>query len=131
MQEIFIPAMGMAMEDALLLEWLKQPGDDVAEGEVVAVIETDKSTMEVEAGGSGRLGAHLHAAGERVAVGAAIARLLGAGEQEDAASTPAQAATAPATTAPATTAGSPTTGTPSAGAPANGVGRTEIGRAHV
>jgi pyruvate/2-oxoglutarate dehydrogenase complex dihydrolipoamide acyltransferase (E2) component len=49
MEEIFVPALGMAMDNAMLLEWLKQPGDAVNAGDVVAVIETDKTTLDLPA----------------------------------------------------------------------------------
>jgi antitoxin (DNA-binding transcriptional repressor) of toxin-antitoxin stability system len=48
-EEIFIPASGMAAEDVLVTEWLKQPGDQVAAGEPVAVVETDKAVVELSA----------------------------------------------------------------------------------
>ena len=46
MEEIFVPASGMAMEEALLVEWLKEPGASVEAGECVALVETDKTTVE-------------------------------------------------------------------------------------
>ena len=63
MEEIFIPASGMAAEDVLVSEWLKQPGDEVAAGEPVAVVETDKATVEVSGTAAGRLSRHLVEAG--------------------------------------------------------------------
>jgi len=80
MEEIFIPALGMAMEEATLVEWLKQPGDAVAAGDPVAVIETDKSTLDVEAESAGTLGPHLFEAGGPVPVGAVITHVLADGE---------------------------------------------------
>lgn len=47
MEEIFIPALGMAMEEAVLSQWLVSPGQPVAVGDVVAVVETDKSTYDL------------------------------------------------------------------------------------
>jgi pyruvate dehydrogenase E2 component (dihydrolipoamide acetyltransferase) len=82
MEEIFIPASGMAMEDVLFCEWLKQPGDEVAPGEPVAVVETDKSTVELSGTTAGRLGRHLVEAGSRVPGGTTVAYLLMAGETE-------------------------------------------------
>ena len=119
--DVIIPAMGMAMEDALLIEWLKQPGDEVADGEVVALIETDKSTMEVEAARPGRLGAHRFTEGTRVAVGTPITRVLGPGESEEDAPAATAAPDAPA----AQSAAASSAPAPSAtGSPADGVGRT-------
>jgi 2-oxoglutarate dehydrogenase E2 component (dihydrolipoamide succinyltransferase) len=73
--DITIPALGIAMEEVLLIEWLRRPGDDVAEGDPVAEIETDKTTVELTSPVSGRLGAHLYEAGATVPVGATIARV--------------------------------------------------------
>ena len=47
MEEVFVPAVGMAMDNVVLLEWLKNPGDQVNAGDVIAIIETDKTTMEL------------------------------------------------------------------------------------
>jgi pyruvate dehydrogenase E2 component (dihydrolipoamide acetyltransferase) len=92
-EEIFIPASGMAAEDVLVTEWLKQPGDEVAAGEIVAIVETDKAVVELSGTSSGRLSQHLVPAGARVPGGTTIAYLLAAGEQE-----PGQGAAGPAAT---------------------------------
>jgi pyruvate dehydrogenase E2 component (dihydrolipoamide acetyltransferase) len=81
MAEIAIPSIGIAMTEALLLKWLKEPGDEVAQSEPVAEIETDKATMELESPIAGRLGPHLAEAGAILAVGTVIAEVLGAGER--------------------------------------------------
>lgn len=81
MEEIFVPASGMAMEDALLTEWLKQPGESVEAGEPVAVVETDKAVVELSGETAGRLSRHLVEAGERVPGGAVVAYVLGDGEE--------------------------------------------------
>jgi pyruvate dehydrogenase E2 component (dihydrolipoamide acetyltransferase) len=72
-RDITIPSLGVAMEDALLVAWLKQPGDAVEPDEPVAEIETDKSTVELVAPVAGRLGPHLYAEGATVPVGVVIA----------------------------------------------------------
>lgn len=95
MEEIFIPASGMAAEDVLVTEWLKQPGDLVAAGEPVAVVETDKAVVELSGESSGRLSRHLVPTGARVPGGTTIAYVLADGENE-----PGQGAAAPAVTAP-------------------------------
>ena len=82
MEEIFVPALGMAMDNAMLLEWLKQPGDTVNAGDVVAVIETDKTTLDLPAETSGVLGKHRYAANEEVPAGNTIAVVLAPGEVE-------------------------------------------------
>jgi pyruvate dehydrogenase E2 component (dihydrolipoamide acetyltransferase) len=81
MEEIFIPALGMAMEEATLVEWLRQPGDAIASGDIVAVVDTDKSTIDIEAEADGTLGPHLFEAGTSVPVGVAIAHILSEREQ--------------------------------------------------
>jgi pyruvate dehydrogenase E2 component (dihydrolipoamide acetyltransferase) len=103
-EEIFVPALGMAMSEAVLLAWLKEPGDAVEAGEVIAEVETDKSVLEISASAAGRLGAHRVAAGESVAVGATVTVVLADGESEPAPSEPSAAAVtaAAAGTAPAT-----------------------------
>jgi pyruvate dehydrogenase E2 component (dihydrolipoamide acetyltransferase) len=83
MEDIFVPAAGMAMEDVLLSEWLKQPGDEVKAGEPVAVVETDKATVELSPTGAGRLGRHLFQVGARVKAGATVTRLLDEGEVDE------------------------------------------------
>ncbi|MCB9984851.1 MAG: pyruvate dehydrogenase complex dihydrolipoamide acetyltransferase [Micavibrio sp.] len=78
---ILMPALSPTMTDGTLSKWLKQEGDDVKAGDVIAEIETDKATMEVEAVDEGKLGKILVAAGtSNVAVNAPIAVLLEEGE---------------------------------------------------
>ncbi len=83
MKEVFVPALGMAMEECLFIEWLVQPGESVQKGDPVAVIETDKATMELEAPGDGTLGPHLVAAGTTVPVGTTVSHILEGGEMAD------------------------------------------------
>jgi pyruvate dehydrogenase E2 component (dihydrolipoamide acetyltransferase) len=78
---ILMPALSPTMTEGTLAKWLKQEGDTVKSGDVIAEIETDKATMEVEAVDEGVLGKILVAAGtEGVAVNAPIAILVDAGE---------------------------------------------------
>jgi pyruvate dehydrogenase E1 component beta subunit len=82
--EILMPALSPTMEEGTLSKWLKQEGDDVASGDVIAEIETDKATMEVEAVDEGKLGKILIEAGtEGVKVNTPIAVLIGEGESAD------------------------------------------------
>ncbi len=81
MAEIVIPSLGVAMEEALLLRWLKEPGDEVTTDEAVAEIETDKTTMELTSPMNGLLGPHRFAPGAIVPVGVAIVSVLLPGEQ--------------------------------------------------
>jgi pyruvate dehydrogenase E2 component (dihydrolipoamide acetyltransferase) len=87
MEEIFVPASGMAMEEVVLAEWLKQPGEKVEPGEAVALVETDKSTVELSGETSGHLSHHLVPAGARVRGGVTVAYVLAAGEADPAAQT--------------------------------------------
>ncbi|MEZ5932450.1 MAG: pyruvate dehydrogenase complex E1 component subunit beta [Alphaproteobacteria bacterium] len=83
--EILMPALSPTMTEGNLAKWLKQVGDKVAPGDVIAEIETDKATMEVEAVDEGRLGRILVQEGtEGVAVNTPIAVLLGDGEADTA-----------------------------------------------
>jgi pyruvate dehydrogenase E2 component (dihydrolipoamide acetyltransferase) len=65
------------MEEGTILKWLKQVGDPVAAGEVIAEVETDKADMELEAAASGVLSKIQVAAGEQAAVGTVLALLDG------------------------------------------------------
>jgi pyruvate dehydrogenase E1 component beta subunit len=78
---ILMPALSPTMEEGNLAKWLKNEGDKVASGDVIAEIETDKATMEVEAVDEGTLGKILVPAGtEGVKVNTPIAVLLQDGE---------------------------------------------------
>jgi pyruvate dehydrogenase E1 component beta subunit len=80
--EILMPALSPTMEEGKLAKWVKAEGDMVAPGEVIAEIETDKATMEVEAVDEGRMGKILVPAGtEGVKVNTPIAVLLADGEK--------------------------------------------------
>ena len=94
MPEIVIQAVGVAMEEALLVRWLKQPGETIAVDDIVAEIDTDKATMDVVSPYAGTLGPHLAAEGEVVPVGASIVEVLDGSEQ----TTPAPATTDSAAT---------------------------------
>jgi pyruvate dehydrogenase E1 component beta subunit len=79
--EILMPALSPTMEEGNLSKWLKNEGDKIVAGDVIAEIETDKATMEVEAVDEGTLGKILVAAGsEGVKVNTPIAVLLQEGE---------------------------------------------------
>ncbi|WP_349364570.1 MAG: pyruvate dehydrogenase complex E1 component subunit beta [Roseitalea porphyridii] len=82
--DILMPALSPTMEEGNLAKWLKQEGDEVTAGDVIAEIETDKATMEVEAVDEGTLGRILVAEGtEGVKVNTPIAVLLEEGESAD------------------------------------------------
>ncbi len=138
---ILMPALSPTMTEGKLAKWLKKEGDTVSSGDVVAEIETDKATMEVEAVDEGVLGRILVAEGtEGVAVNTPIAILLAEGEtagdmqavpapkteSKPAASPPKAAVVAPAPQAPA-----PQAPAPQALAPARPAATTEGGRMFV
>src|ERR1700761_1220069 len=78
---ILMPALSPTMEKGNLAKWLKKEGDAVKSGDVIAEIETDKATMEVEAVDEGTLGKILVPEGTNdVAVNTPIAMILGDGE---------------------------------------------------
>ncbi|KRA75538.1 branched-chain alpha-keto acid dehydrogenase subunit E2 [Caulobacter sp. Root656] len=120
--DILMPALSPTMEEGTLAKWHVKVGDTVKAGDVIAEIETDKATMEVEAVDEGVIEAILVDAGtENVKVNAPIAKL--AGEGESPAPPPAKAApaaeapkAAPAPAAPAQAAGE--TAAPAKPAPA-------------
>jgi pyruvate dehydrogenase E1 component subunit beta len=104
--EVLMPALSPTMEKGNLAKWLKKEGDKVKSGDVIAEIETDKATMEVEAADEGTLGKILVPEGTAdVAVNTPIAVILGEGEDKGAikSTKPAQqqkaAESAPAATA--------------------------------
>jgi len=70
---VIMPALGMAQDTGLIVAWHKSPGDAVASGDILFEVETDKSTMEVEAGQDGFVAALLAEAGEEAPVGDVIA----------------------------------------------------------
>jgi pyruvate dehydrogenase E1 component beta subunit len=79
--EVLMPALSPTMEKGNLSKWLKKEGDAVRSGDVIAEIETDKATMEVEAVDEGTLGKILVPEGTNdVAVNTPIATILGEGE---------------------------------------------------
>ncbi|GBQ64350.1 pyruvate dehydrogenase complex E1 component subunit beta [Komagataeibacter swingsii] len=98
--EILMPALSPTMKEGKVARWLRRPGDAIAAGDVIAEIETDKATMEVEAVDEGIMGRILVPEGtENVAVNTPIAILLAEGEGADA--QPAAAAPDAATATPA------------------------------
>jgi pyruvate dehydrogenase E2 component (dihydrolipoamide acetyltransferase) len=139
--QILMPALSPTMTEGTVAKWLKKEGDKVASGDVIAEIETDKATMEVEAVDEGVMGKIVVPEGtQNVKVNDVIAVLLGEGEDKSAlagpgadappkpgadAPPPKPAAAAPPKPAaqPAAQAGAPTAPTPAAPAaprPTNG-----------
>jgi pyruvate dehydrogenase E2 component (dihydrolipoamide acetyltransferase) len=99
---ILMPALSPTMTEGTLARWLKKEGEPIKAGDVIAEIETDKATMEVEAVDEGVLGKILVADGtEGVKVNEPIAVLVDQGEAVPAAAAPAPAPAAPKPAAPA------------------------------
>ena len=72
---IEMPKLGYDMESGAIGAWLKQVGDTVARGDVIAEIETEKTTVDMEATSAGTLVEQTLAAGEEVPVGTVIGYL--------------------------------------------------------
>ena len=90
--QVLMPALSPTMEKGNLAKWLKKEGDKVKSGDVIAEIETDKATMEVEAVDEGTLGKILVPEGTAdVAVNTPIAVIVADGESADAAPAPKKA----------------------------------------
>ncbi len=80
--DVLMPALSPTMEKGNLAKWLKKEGDKVKSGDIIAEIETDKATMEVEATDEGTMGKILVPEGTAdVAVNTPIAVILGDGEK--------------------------------------------------
>jgi len=96
--QVLMPALSPTMEKGNLAKWLKKEGDPVKSGDVIAEIETDKATMEVEAVDEGTLGKILVPEGTNdVAVNTPIATILAEGEEKAALTDGKSAPSAPAT----------------------------------
>src|ERR1700693_2813741 len=83
--QVLMPALSPTMEEGTLSKWLGSEGQEIKAGDVIAEIETDKATMEVEAGDEGRLEKILVPAGtEGVKVNTPIALVAGEDDAHDA-----------------------------------------------
>ncbi|GGD32065.1 2-oxoglutarate dehydrogenase complex dihydrolipoyllysine-residue succinyltransferase [Croceicoccus pelagius] len=103
--EVKVPVLGESITEATVGEWLKQPGEAVAQDEPICSLETDKVAIDVNAPVSGVMGEHMVGAGDTVVVGAVITTIAdgaGAGDKavaprkDEGASVPSQSAPAPA-----------------------------------
>ncbi len=102
MAEVTMPRLSDTMSEGTVGRWLKQPGDQVEKGEIIAEIETDKATMELESFDNGTLQKIIISEGQTVPIGEVIA-IIGEGAVEPAAepsAQPAPIAPAPAAEAP-------------------------------
>ncbi|HYW05903.1 MAG TPA: pyruvate dehydrogenase complex dihydrolipoamide acetyltransferase [Longimicrobium sp.] len=110
--KVYMEALSPTMEEGRISAWLKNEGDEIKEGDVLAEVETDKATMELVARGSGLLRKRMIGVGDTANVGTIIAVIAGA-DEDIAALTGGGDAPAPAADAPA-----PPQATPAAEAPA-------------
>ncbi|MGK7931740.1 MAG: dihydrolipoamide acetyltransferase family protein [Microcystaceae cyanobacterium] len=130
--DIFMPALSSTMTEGKIVSWVKSPGEKIAKGETVVVVESDKADMDVESFYDGYLAVILVDAGEEAPVGNAIA-LVAETEAEiteakqkakggESAPSPAPSAPSPAPSAPfsAPSAPSPAPVPVTASAPSNG-----------
>lgn len=75
MYEVKLPKWGQVMEEATIVEWLKTVGDEVAPGDPLVTVETDKALGEVEAEVGGKLDEICIEAGETAELGATLCRI--------------------------------------------------------
>ncbi len=78
--KVYMEALSPTMEEGRLVTWLKNEGDEIKEGDVLAEVETDKATMELVARGSGVLRKRMIGEGDTSSVGTVIAVIAGADE---------------------------------------------------
>jgi pyruvate dehydrogenase E2 component (dihydrolipoamide acetyltransferase) len=116
MANLIMPKMGDAMEEGMIVQWLKAVGDTVGPDDAVFEIETDKSNVEVPAGEAGVIHAILHPAGATVLVGTAVA-VIGQGAPPAGGAAP-----APASSAPNPNNGGPNKEESTSGSPLSGLG---------
>src|SRR5690348_7076263 len=74
--DVILPALGIAQDTGKIIEWLKAEGDEVAQGEPLVVIETDKAVVDLEAPASGMLTQVSAVAGDEVPVAQVIAVII-------------------------------------------------------
>src|SRR2546421_66411 len=96
--QVTLPEMGESVTEGTIAKWLKQPGDQVREGEGLVEVTTDKVDAEVPAPASGTLVKILAEAGKTVAVGAALAEIAVGADGDGASKKAATASTKPETT---------------------------------
>ena len=106
-QNVIMPKTGMAMEEGTVVRWLKKVGDKVSKGEAIAVIETDKVTMDLESDYEGTLLAIIHGDGVVVKATDTIAWIGAPGEKVGEAPAAHAVAQAAGAAAPSTVPGAP------------------------
>lgn len=118
MADVIMPKMGDAMEEGVIVQWLKKVGDAVSPEDPIVEIETDKSNVEITADAQGFVQSFAYQAGDTVPVGKTIAII---GAEAGVAATPTPAVPAPIEPAKATLVA---TAPPTATAKSNGAGPT-------
>ena len=88
MSEFRMPSLGADMEAGTLVEWMKKPGDAVARGDIVAVVDTQKGAIEIEVFDSGIIRSILVEPGQKVPVGTVLAVIDGENAGTEATSAP-------------------------------------------
>src|SRR5436305_13715683 len=84
MSEITMPRLSDTMQEGMIARWLKKAGDEIKKGDILAEVETDKATMDLEAYEAGTLQQVLVQEGETVPVGQAVARIgSGAADKDE------------------------------------------------
>jgi pyruvate dehydrogenase E2 component (dihydrolipoamide acetyltransferase) len=127
---IEMPKLSDTMTEGTLLKWRKQKGDKVTAGDILAEVETDKATMEMEAFDDGILSEIYIQEGQKVAIGQRLAMLLAPGEAAPAGgaapTAPAPKPQAAPTSTASTPSAQPATPAPAASQPASGNGGVRI-----
>lgn len=121
MAEFVMPALGSDMTEGTLIEWKKKVGDRVTKGEIIAEVDTDKASIEIEVFTSGVIDKLLVQPGMKVPVGAIMATI-----REEGTPAPAPQAAVPAMPAPLPTAPPPSVAAPPKIGPSVEVGRLRI-----
>jgi pyruvate dehydrogenase E2 component (dihydrolipoamide acetyltransferase) len=95
MIEFRMPSLGADMEAGTLVEWVKKPGQTVARGDIIAVVDTEKGAIEIEVFNDGTIDRLLVEPGQKTPVGTVLATIREAGEVAAAPSVPVATATPP------------------------------------
>ena len=109
-----MPTLGADMEAGTLVEWLKKPGDMVARGDIIAVVDTEKGAIEIEVFDAGVIDRLVVEPGQKTPVGTVLALIRSPEEPSGAARWPSAPPVRPAAATPATVAPSATVPTPAA-----------------
>jgi pyruvate/2-oxoglutarate dehydrogenase complex dihydrolipoamide acyltransferase (E2) component len=99
--DVVLPNLGFGMEEGKLVSWLKKPGDPVRKGEILAEVESDKATVELEAVVDGTLEEIRVPAGTVATVGGVLARIRTGNATPSAPPAPSKAASSQAAPEPA------------------------------